>query len=466
MDLRGKRVVVIGFGKSGQAATRLLLVKGAEVIVSEERPREKLPPSYLSSMEVQGVIFETGGHNPETLKKADLIVVSPGVPPEVFKPAIEKGVPVISELELAFRFLSPEERANIVAITGTNGKTTTTAMISDLLKLSGFKVFTGGNYGIPLSEYVLSNVKLDKIVLEVSSFQLEKIETFYPHIGLLLNITPDHLDRYQSLEEYAYYKYRLFENQCAEDFSLLPYGEPFFKRFKNMIKGKIFWVSEGEKENVSAFVEENKVVLRWSSGEKEIYSLNGFRLFGEHNKFNLAMALLAGRLAGGTPQAGEKLIKEFTGFPHRLEYVGTFGGITFINDSKATNVDATLQALKGLFGPIILILGGRHKGASYKPLAPLIKEKVKVLILMGEARFVIQEELGNLVETYLSEGLPEALAISFQVAKPGDIVLLSPACSSFDQFRDYQERGEVFKDLVKKYAPMYFKEDSFQEVYH
>lgn len=464
MDLRGKKVVVIGFGRTGQAVTRLLLVKGAEVIVSEAREREALPPSYLSSMEVQGVIFETGGHKPETLKKADLIVVSPGVPPQVFSPALERGRPILSELELAFRFLSPEERENLIAITGTNGKTTTTAMVSELLKLSGFKVFTGGNYGIPLSEYVLSNVKLDKIVLEVSSFQLERIETFSPKIGLLLNITPDHLDRYRSLEEYAYYKYRLFENQNLSAFSLLPWGEPFFERFKKMVKGQIFWVSEGEREEVSAFFDEERVVLRWE--DKEVYSLREFRLLGTHNRFNLTMALLAGRLSGANPSACQRLIKEFTGFPHRLEYVGTFGGVTFINDSKATNVDATFQALKGLFGPIILILGGRHKGASYLPLAPLIKEKVKVLILMGEARFVIQQELGDLVETYLAEGLPEAIAISFKVSRPGDLVLLSPACSSFDQFKDYQERGEVFKELVKKYAPEYFKENSSKEVYH
>ncbi len=465
MDLRGKRVVVLGFGKSGQAATRLLLVKGAEVIVSEERKREALPPSYLSSMEVQGVIFETGGHRAETLNKADLIVVSPGVPPYVYREALERGIPVISELELAFRFLSPEERSSLIAITGTNGKTTTTAMISEVLKLSGFKVFTGGNYGIPLSEYVLKGVKLDKIVLEVSSFQLERIETFYPHLGLLLNITPDHLDRYQSLKEYAYYKYRLFENQSSEDYALLPYKEPFFEEFKSVVKGRIFFVGEREKEGVSAFFDEERVVLKWGE-EKEVYSLRDFRLLGIHNRFNLTMALLAGRLAGADPTACQRLIKEFIGFPHRLEYIGTYGGVTFINDSKATNVDATFQALKGLFGQIILILGGRHKGASYLPLADLIKEKVKALILMGEARFVIQEELGKLCETYLAEGLPEALAISFQVAKPGDIVLLSPACSSFDQFRDYQERGEVFKELVKKYAPKYFKENLRSEVYH
>jgi UDP-N-acetylmuramoylalanine--D-glutamate ligase len=465
MDLRGKRVVVVGFGRSGQSATRLLLVKGAEVIVSEANPREKLPPSYLSSMEVQGVIFETGGHRAETLKKADLIVVSPGVAPEVYLPALSAGVPVIGELELAFRFLTLEERQNLIAITGTNGKTTTTAMISEVLKLSGYRVFTGGNYGIPLSEFVLSGTKVDKIVLEVSSFQLERIEEFSPRLGLLLNITPDHLDRYSSMEEYAYYKYRLFERQRDEDYALLPWKEPFYPRFKSLIKGKTFFFSETEEEGVSAFLRGEEIVLRFQKGS-ETYDLKDFRLLGLHNRINLASSLLTGRLMGATEEACRNLIKEFTGFPHRLEFVGTYGGITFINDSKATNVDATLQALRGLSGPLILILGGRHKGASYLELVPLIREKVKTLILMGEARFIIQEDLGGLVETYLAEDLPQAIAIAFQVASPGDMVLLSPACSSFDQFRDYQERGEVFKELVRKYAPQYLKTYSEREIYH
>jgi len=465
MELRNKRVVVIGFGRSGIAAVRLLLVKGAEVIVSEARDRASLPPSYLSSMEVEGVIFETGGHKPETLEKADLVVVSPGVPPQVYFPALKKGIPVISELELAFQFLSEEEKKNLIAITGTNGKTTTTAMVSEFLKLSGYRVFTGGNYGIPLSEYILSRARVDKIVLEVSSFQLERIEKFSPHVGLLLNITPDHLDRYSSMEEYAYYKYKLFENQSPSDYALLPLGEPFFERFKGLVKGKVLFVGESFSKEVSAYFDDEKVYVKVED-EFESYDLRPFRLIGRHNKFNLAMALLAGRLVGGKIDSAKRLIEEFTGFPHRLEYVGTFGGITFINDSKATNVDATLQALKGLEGSIILILGGRHKGASYQPLAPLIKEKVKALILMGEARQIIFEELGGLVETYLAEDLPQALAISFQVAKPGDLVLFSPSCSSFDQFRDYQERGEVFKELVKKYAPKYFKDFSIKEVFH
>lgn len=467
MDLRGKKVVVIGFGRSGQAATRLLLVKGAEIIVSESRKREELPPSYISSMEVSGVVFETGGHKRETLQKADLIVVSPGVAPEVYKPAIEKGIPIIGELELAYQCLDPREREKIISLTGTNGKTTTTAMISELLKYSGFKVFTGGNYGIPLSELVLSQAKVDKIVLEVSSFQLETIKRFSSKLALLLNITPDHLERYSSLEEYAFFKYRIFENQTKEDFALLPYGEGFYERFKGIIKGQTYFFSEKEREGVSGFLREKtrEIVLRLEE-EEESYSFFNFKLLGVHNQINLLSALLAGRLMGASKSACKKLIEEFIGFPHRLELVGTFGGITFINDSKATNVDATLQALKGLPGSLILILGGRHKGASYAPLIPLIKEKVKALILMGEARFILQAELSGLVETYMAEDLIQAVVITFQIAKPGDIVLLSPACSSFDQFRDYQERGEVFRELVKVYAPKYFKEIPLREFYH
>jgi UDP-N-acetylmuramoylalanine-D-glutamate ligase len=227
MDVRGKKVVVVGFGKSGQSAVRLLLVKGANVVVSESKPKEKLPPSMVSSFEVQGVVFETGAHREETLRKADLVVVSPGVPQEVYLPALRAGVPVISELELAWSYLSEDEKERTVAITGTNGKTTTTAMVSDLFKFAGEKVFTGGNYGIPLSDYVLSNVKVDRIVLEVSSFQLERIETFAPKVGVLLNITPDHLERYRDLKEYAYYKYRLFENQTPEDFAILARALPY-----------------------------------------------------------------------------------------------------------------------------------------------------------------------------------------------------------------------------------------------
>ncbi|MFN4196680.1 MAG: UDP-N-acetylmuramoyl-L-alanine--D-glutamate ligase [Caldimicrobium sp.] len=467
MDLKNKKVVVIGFGRSGQAATRLLLVKGAQVIVSESKDLKELHPSYLSFMKLSGVEFETGGHKKETLQKADLVVVSPGVPFKVYKSALEKGVPVIGELELAYECLDPKEREKIISITGTNGKTTTTAMISELMRYSGYKVFTGGNYGIPLSELVLSGEKIDWIVLEVSSFQLETIKNFSSMISLLLNITPDHLERYTSLEEYAYYKYKIFENQTKDNYALLPWGEPFFERFKSMVNGKKFFFAEKDGEEVSAYYnkEAEEIVLKLGE-EGEIYPLSKFKLFGHHNRINLLCALLAGRLMGAGKEACLKLIEEFRGFPHRLEFVGTFGGITFINDSKATNVDATLQALKGLPGSVVLILGGRHKGASYAPLIPLIQEKVRVLILMGEARLLLQDELSGLVETYLAENLVQALEIAFRVARAGDIVLLSPACSSFDQFRDYQERGNVFKNLVIEYAPKYLDKTYVKGIYH
>ncbi|MCC6048125.1 MAG: UDP-N-acetylmuramoyl-L-alanine--D-glutamate ligase [Thermodesulfobacterium sp.] len=465
MDVRGKKVVVVGFGKSGQSAVRLLLVKGANVVVSESKPKEELPPSMVSSFEVQGVVFETGAHREETLRKADLVVVSPGVPQEVYLPALRAGVPVISELELAWSYLSEDEKKRTVAITGTNGKTTTTAMVSDLFKFAGEKVFTGGNYGIPLSDYVLSNVKVDRIVLELSSFQLERIETFAPKVGVLLNITPDHLERYRDLKEYAYYKYRLFENQTPEDFAILAKALPYFEDFKGMVKGETLFFGEKEEKGLSAYLKNGYAILK-PFGEEEVYSLHKFKLLGVHNRLNLLSALLVGKVFGVSKEVGQRLIDNFIGFPHRIEFVGTFGGVHFINDSKATNVDATLQALRGLPSPIILILGGRHKGGSYAPLIPLIKEKVRVLILMGEARWIIADELANLVETYVVEDLPSALAVAFKTAKPGDTVLLSPACSSFDQFRDYAERGEVFRQLVLEYAPKYLGKKEEGVVYH
>ncbi len=464
MELRGKRVAVIGFGRSGQAAVRLLLVMGAQVVVSDSRSRSELPPSLLSSLEVEGVIFETGGHKEETLKTVDLVVVSPGVPPEVYLPALRASIPVISELELSFSFLSPEERDRTIAITGTNGKTTTTAMISDLFKLAGERVFTGGNYGIPLSEYILSGTKVERIVLEVSSFQLERIESFSPKVGVLLNITPDHLERYRDLKEYAYYKYRLFEKQRSGDIAILFKDLPYFEDFKPLIKGRSYFFGEGVSEGVSAYLKNGSAILRLE--EEEMYPLYSFKLLGLHNRLNLLSALLVGRLLGVKREICQRLIETFVGFPHRIEFIGTFGGVNFINDSKATNVDATLQALKGLSGPIILILGGRHKGGSYLPLSKVIQEKVKILILMGEARWIIAKEIGHLVETYVVEDLTEALAIAFKVACPGDTVLLSPACSSFDQFKDYAERGEAFRNLVLEYAPKYLGNSERGAVYH
>ncbi len=459
--LRGKKVVVLGFGRSGQAATRLLLVAGAKVYVSDRRKKEKLPQGLVSSFETQGVIFDLGRHRPEVFEGVDLVVTSPGVPPSVYAPALELGIPVIGELELAARFL---KRPKVLAITGTNGKTTTTAMVADILRLDGRRVFVGGNYGTPFSEFILAGQKADYVVLEVSSFQLETIQTFAPHVGLLLNVTPDHLERYADFEEYALAKLRLFLYQKPDQFALLPNDLPSSLWSALETKAKIFaFGSQG-----AAVLKEGQFVLRIPGLDEERYPFTGFKPLGFHNRFNFMAASLAARLAGARPEAIKKAVKSFVGFPHRLEFIGYFGGVYFVNDSKATNVDATLKALEGLAGPLVLILGGKHKGASYKPLAPLVKEKVRLLILMGEARFIMAEELSGLVDTKVVDNLEEAVAVAISEAMAGDTVLLSPAAASFDQFENYQERGDIFRELVVSYAPQFLGEDNRTELvtYH
>ena len=466
-ELRGARVVVLGFGRSGRAAARLLAVLGARVLVSENRTAEELPPGEYYAFLERGVEFETGGHRPETLLSADLIVVSPGVPPAVYREAREKGIPVIGELELAWRAL--RKKVPLVAITGTNGKTTTTAMVSDILRLSGFRVFTGGNFGVPLSEYVLSGEPAERVVLEVSSFQLETIENFQPEVGVILNLAPDHLERYEDLADYARAKLRVIENLSGEGVGLLPHpglfgaGGEILLRELSETRGRLLFF--GDFPGLPVEVRERDFVLKLEGGE-EVYSFSGFRLCGRHNRLNFAVAAMAARLVGGRPEAVKKALRSFVGFPHRLEYIGSFGGVYFVNDSKATNVDATARALESLSPPLILIAGGLHKGASYRPLYELVKSRVRLLILMGASRFVMAEELSGATEIRLVENLPEALAVALREARPGDTVLLSPAAASFDQFSGYEERGEVFRDLVLSYAPRVLSPPERPEVYH
>ncbi|AEH44317.1 UDP-N-acetylmuramoylalanine/D-glutamate ligase [Thermodesulfatator indicus DSM 15286] len=458
--LAGKKVVVLGFGRSGQAATRLLLLAGARVVVSDSRPKEKLPQSLVHNFEEQGVLFDTGAHRPEVFEGTDLVVISPGVPPDAAAPARERNIPVIGELELGYRFLLPGKK--ILAITGTNGKTTTTAMATDILRLSGKQVFVGGNYGTPLSEFIINGQKADYLVLETSSFQLESIDTFRPQVAVILNITPDHLERYAGFKEYALAKARIYENQTPEDFVILP--EELLEILPTP-KSKMFFL--GKKGTNGAELKGSSFVLHLPSGPEE-YSLAGFKLLGEHNRLNFTVAALAARLLGATPQGIKEAIKSFIGFPHRLEFVGTFGGVYFVNDSKATNVDATLKALRGLSAPIILIMGGKHKGSSYRPLMGEIKRKVKLLILMGESRYVMAEDLRECTDMKIVENLEEAVAVAISEATLGDTVLLSPAAASFDQFENYQERGDVFKELVKGYAPQFLGEDNRSQLvtYH
>ncbi len=462
-NLQGKKVVVLGFGRSGQAATRLLLKEGAQVVVSERRPRKDLAQGLIRELEAQGVTFECEDHRPETMRRADLVVVSPGVPLEVYAPAVVSGVPVIGELELAYQFL---QGPKVVAITGTNGKTTTTAMVTDILRLSGKRVFVGGNYGTPLAEFILAGQRADVVVLEVSSFQLETTLTFAPDVALLLNITPDHLERYLSFEDYARAKWRLFVNQRPDQIAVLPEEVPDPEGAREKLRAQVF--TFGTSPKAHAHLREGAFGLRLGENEQEEYTFAGFKLLGEHNRLNFVAAALTARLAGATPEGIRRALKSFIGFPHRLEFVGCFGGVYFVNDSKATNVDATLKALEGLSGPIILILGGKHKGASYRPLAPFIRDKVRLLILMGDSRHIMAEELRDLTLTRIVPSLEEAVALAISEAVSGDTVLLSPAAASFDQFENFQERGDVFREIVLAYAPEYLGEDERvkQVTYH
>ncbi len=447
MDLRGQKIVVVGLGRSGMAAAKLAVNQGAEVLISEKRSLEAIDGKEKTFVEDLGVFLEAGGHRPETFAWADLIVVSPGVPRQgkAFETAYRKGIPIIGELELAASFL----RSPVVAITGTNGKTTVTALVADMLRFSGKRVFVGGNFGIPLSEYVSGSQLADLVVLEISSFQLETIRDFRPHIGVLLNITPDHLERYRSFEEYARVKFRLFENQRPDDVAIINGRDPETLRYLPELKARVFIY--GPKGQV-AYLQEPLAILRLS-GAEERYDLSLFRLLGRHNRENFLAAALAARLAGASPEAVAQAAKEFVGYPHRLEFITQVGGVYFVNDSKATNVDATAKALEGLEGPIVLIAGGRDKGGSYLPLADLIRHKVKALILMGESREKMAQELGMITETYQVESLEEAVEVAMSLAHPGDTVLLSPACASFDQFASYKERGRAFRSLVLELAP-------------
>jgi len=460
MEVKGKKALVLGLGKSGIAAAKLLKKFGAEVIVSEKRDLSQISHELVKEFEEQGIGIQAGGHHEFLRSWADLVVVSPGVPKEVYGSFCKNGTEVIGELELAWRLLDP--KIPVIAITGTNGKTTTTAMVTDMLRCSGYRVFVGGNYGIPLSELVLRGVRVDRVVVEVSSFQLETTKHFKPHIGLLLNITPDHMERYSSLEEYAYYKFRLFETQDKEDYAVLYEEIPFFERFKGMIKGNLFRFG---RDSINArLLNEYEMLL--NIGEEERYSLIEFKLSGDHNKFNLLAASLSARLAGASKEAIREVVRGFRGFAHRMEFVTSIGGVFFVNDSKATNVDATLKALQSVPSPVILIMGGRHKGASYRILEEAVRDKVKFLISMGEAGDVIREDLKDVVEVIRVRNLLEAVITAINLASPGDTVLLSPGCSSFDEFKSYEERGDTFKRLIFKYALGILGEERLSGVLH
>ncbi len=445
MELSGKKILIVGMAKTGLACAKFLKSKGAIVTTSEIKKEDEMQ-DILKELNELDIKMEWGGHRIETFLSQDMIIVSPGVELNIepIRQAIRKGIKVISEIELAYHFID----SPIIAITGTNGKTTTTTLIGEILKVDGKKVGVGGNVGEPLILFADAN-RWDVLVVEVSSFQLEAIERFRPKISVLLNITEDHLDRYQSFSDYIEAKRRIFLNQTYDDIAILNYDDPNVIESSKEINPKKVFFSLEERLKEGAFSDGEYIYLR-IHGNEEIFSLRDVQLKGIHNIENMMAAILGAKIFGCKTEAINTVLSQFKGLEHRLEFVSKINDISFYNDSKGTNVGSVVKSLQSFSEPVILIAGGRDKRGDLSPLRDLIKAKVKRLILIGEARQRMRKELGDLTETLMVDTLKEAVDHAFRGADKGDVILLSPACSSFDMFKDYKERGMVFKDLVYK----------------
>jgi len=450
MELKGKKVLVVGLGKSGLAAALFLRRRGAQVTVSDIRSAEALAKDIPALLD-EGINVEAGGHGLLTFRRQDLIVVSPGVPletPELVQ-AKSLGRPVIGELELAARFL----KGKILAVTGSNGKTTTTTLVGEILEKAGFPTLVGGNIGVPVIALIEESTDTTWSVLEVSSFQLESTEQFHPSIAVILNITPDHLDRHGTFENYAQAKERIFAAQDGNDFAVLNADNVRAAAAAARSKAQVYWFSLEHPVDQGAWVEGGSVLYRAAENAalEVVMPISGIPLKGEHNIENVLAAVCASRLAGASVEAIRKGIEGFKAVEHRLEYVATLNGVEIYNDSKATNVDATAKAIAAFPSGIHLILGGKDKNSDYTQLADLLRSRVKAVYTIGSAAEKIESQLRGVVSIHSCETLEKAVAAVAKAAHPGDVVLLAPACSSFDQFESYEHRGRVFKELVNEW---------------
>ena len=449
MELKGKKVLVVGLGKSGLAAALFLRRCGALVTVSDVRSAEALAKDIPALLD-EGIMVETGGHGLLTFRRQDLIVVSPGVPLNTPELAQVKsfGLPVIGELELAARFL----KEKILAITGSNGKTTTTALVGEILEKAGIPTLVGGNIGVPVVALIDQSTDETWSVLEVSSFQLESTERFHPSIAVILNITPDHLDRHGSFENYALAKERIFAAQHEGDAVVLNADNARAAQAAARSVAKVYFFSMEHSVLQGAWVEDGWVVYRPGKDEpiEKIMPLSGITLKGAHNVENVLAAVCAARLAGATAEQIRSTVEAFQAVEHRLEYVATINGVEFYNDSKATNVDATAKAVASFSVGIHLILGGKDKNSDYTQLAQLLRARVRAVYTIGSAAAKIESQLRGVVSILSCETLGNAVSAAGSAARPGEVVLLAPACSSFDQFESYEQRGKVFKELVNE----------------
>jgi UDP-N-acetylmuramoylalanine--D-glutamate ligase len=449
MELSQKNIVVVGMGVTGVAVARFLKKRGAEVIVNDLASEGDLG-HRVRELHAMGISVELGRHPSETFEKADLIVLSPGVS-HTIEPAVKarkRGTPVIGEIELASRFI----RQPILAVTGTNGKTTTTELLGDMLKRSGFGVFVGGNIGTPLIEYAEGKQAAQYIVAEISSFQLDTIETFRPHVGVMLNITNDHLDRYPDFAAYAASKFRLFENQQAEDIAVLNGSDPVIRSHAQHLKSRKLVYPDPLAGEKGAFLNNRYIKLNPETEYRNPTALDisNIKLPGRHNLENACAASLAAMAVGAQPEAIQETLNQFQGSTHRMEYFETIEKVDFYNDSKATNVDAVIRAVECFSSPVVLVMGGLDKGGDFDRLKEVVSRHVKKLIVMGRAADLIRTSLEEATPTETVNSMADAARQAYRASSAGDVVLLSPGCASFDMYDNYAQRGDDFKESVKR----------------
>jgi UDP-N-acetylmuramoylalanine--D-glutamate ligase len=449
VNIAGQKIAVIGLGKTGKAAVRFLAGQGARVVVTDEKPRSQLEEAFADTSP-SGSKIEWAAYDPAILAGVNLVVPSPGIPPtqEIIVAALRQGIPILSELEIASRFL----KRPMIAITGTNGKTTTTTLVGHILSHAGRKVFVGGNIGTPLIEYVDGPQDDDYAVVEVSSFQLQWIDTFRPFIAALLNTTSDHVDYHGSFAAYRAAKERIFENQTPSDYAVVNVDDVDAERLLSGLPARAIRFSSTRMPAAPGlYLEQDRIVYCPGEGGAERYPIEMIKIPGRHNVENVMAALAIARLCGCDPRAITEAIGEFKGLTHRIAFAGRVDGVDFYDDSKGTNVDAVQRALETFTAPVLLLMGGRDKEGDFASLARIIAEKAKALILFGEARERIHGLVGGLVPTVLTATMREAVQAAKREAVSGDVVLLSPGCASFDEFKDYKDRGEVFQRIVREF---------------
>jgi UDP-N-acetylmuramoylalanine--D-glutamate ligase len=449
MDMAGKKIVVVGMARSGVAAARICARLGARVVATDRKQREELPAEVLA-LEQDGVRLELGSHHIHTFTSASMVVVSPGVPPTMpeLHAARAAGVPVLAELELGWRLL----RGTVLAVTGTKGKSTTTAAAGAMLREAGGDVRVGGNIGQALTGIVEGSTDATVFVLEVSSFQLEGTDTFRPHVAVFLNLSADHLDRHASYEEYGQAKARVFANQTASDWAVVNADDPAVLALARQGRAQQVAFHPALPADHGAFFAGTSARLETSDGDEVLFDRADVRLPGEHLASDLLAAATAARLMGAPVDAIRRAVRSYTGVEHVLERVAEIAGVAFFNDSKATNVEAARKSLEAFAGPVLPIVGGRYKGGDFADLAPALRTHGKAVLAIGESTPRIVAALAPVVPVVPCGSMREAVERGFALAGPGDTVLLAPACSSFDMFEDYAARGRAFKDEVRRLA--------------